>query len=73
MSVASVLAPPYLTRGRLTCGPTTSMSPDDPTWLLFATPAAVAALGAFAYSVTARQMACRGVGTYRGPDPGECP
>lgn len=31
------------------------MSPDDPTWLLFATPAAVAALGAFVYSVTARQ------------------
>jgi hypothetical protein len=31
------------------------MSPDDPTWLLFATPVAVAAFAAVVYFVTARQ------------------
>jgi cytochrome c-type biogenesis protein CcmH/NrfF len=31
------------------------MSPHDYTWLLFATPAAVAAIGALVYYATARQ------------------
>jgi hypothetical protein len=31
------------------------MSPHDYTWLLFATPAAVALIGAFVYFVTGRQ------------------